>query len=627
MARPAALAAVVSLALVALVVAFAREHGRAGALGDGPEHARARIERCLRCHAGAGDDPGGAHAALAVGCSSCHLGNPAALDKARAHAGLEREPGALQTVALTCGQAGCHPQQAARVQRSPMATAAGIVAVQRAVFGEPAGERPSDMEGVLRLATPTPAEDHTRRLCGGCHLGARKDNRDDAIVGTATGCAACHATPKRQRQDAHPRVDSRVPDSRCQGCHSRSGRISLSWQGLYEVREVDLPACATPARTHDGRAACRLEPDVHQKAALSCIDCHLHTELMGDGQLHARKSGLLEVRCESCHGPAQGLQTTWGALQAPVTRGLLRQRDQSRSPAEAVRTGAHGTPLWNLRPPPVALPSAPPKPSDLPAAATAATAAGPGWTLTLKNTGRPLPVVQTPADPTHTLGGHQRLTCAACHTARTPTCTTCHVRRDPAGQQWDFGRGAPASGAWVETSDGMSWGPPTLAVRAERAIVPATPGMIMTLEPGEGAAVSHHRLFAPLQPHSTGKMARPCLDCHRSPVALGLGSGRLDLAVTPPVFQPGQPVAPGSPLALDGWAPLLPGAVGRSTHADVRSLDHTERLRTLRVALCLPCHREAGDPIYRDFPGALARLAGPRRCPVVLPDWAASPLR
>ena len=131
---------------------------------------------CAGCHAPAEGPPSGVHAAL--GCAACHLGDGAATVAGPAHAGLEREPGALDTVDRTCGATGCHADQAARVRDSLMATGAGIIAVDRWAFNEqalPDGHAglPEDMAALLALTDPSPAQDHLRRLCAGCHLHAR----------------------------------------------------------------------------------------------------------------------------------------------------------------------------------------------------------------------------------------------------------------------------------------------------------------------------------------------------------------------------------------------------------------------------------------------------------------------
>ena len=131
MFRTFSLVAALCAALLGLLTAFSRESRREAALGRGRDRAGGRIERCVTCHTKDSEDPGGAHARLALGCASCHLGNPLAFSKERAHEGLEKEPGALSTVALTCGRSDCHAREAARVVTSPMTRNAGMVAVDR----------------------------------------------------------------------------------------------------------------------------------------------------------------------------------------------------------------------------------------------------------------------------------------------------------------------------------------------------------------------------------------------------------------------------------------------------------------------------------------------------------------
>ncbi len=534
---------------------------------------------CRSCHGTVSEAPPDLHGGIS--CEACHLGEPGAQQAEAAHVGLEREPGALDTLDETCGRAGCHRELAERVLASPMATARGLVAVDRWAFGElavPDGEQA--IGEVLARADPTPAEDHLRRLCGGCHLGTRRDNRDDAVTGTGSGCGACHSA-SRAEGGPHPPVDAAVPDDRCLGCHSRSGRISLSYQGLAEVRP--LSACEVPATLHDGRAGCRVEPDLHHAAGLACTDCHLHTELMGDGRSYAHQEDAVEVRCESCHGPVdETLEGRWGQVDDPVTARILARRGEPPGAEEAVRRGVRGTPLWNLR------------------------SSEAGWVLTGKLDGRSRTVPQTPRGADHRLAGHERLSCEACHAAWAPRCPDCHTAWDPAAEQWDFGTASVRPGRWVETAQRFGWGPPALAVTGEDRIVPAVPGMIATLEL---ETTVRTRLFARAAPHTTSRLGRGCGSCHGAPEALGLGPGSLDLGGWPEVSF--TPAGPG-----DGWVELFPVEPGVGTRVGLRSLDAGEQRRMLGVGRCVGCHGEAEDTVYGDFAGSVGRWTkGEAACP------------
>ena len=557
MFRARALVLGLLLALAGLLVALGRERQRAVAVGRGPDRAGGKVERCVTCHVRPEEDPGGAHARAAVGCSSCHLGNPLAFDKARAHAGMEPEPGALRTVSRTCGRAGCHVREAQRVATSLMARASGIVSVDRFAFGEiPEPRGSATMVETLAKADPSPAERHLRKLCGGCHLHALRGNRDDAIHGNGSGCSACHVARRLPGSvpRPHPPVDARVTDDRCLGCHSRSGRIALTYEGLYEVEPAQAGACGADAATtlHDGRPACRAEADVHRLAGLSCVDCHLHTDLMGDGAEYGHEEEQVEITCEACHGPVRdGGETTWAAVKDPITRDLLRQMGETRPPAERARLGRRGTPVWNLRP-------------------TAA-----GWVTLRKRQGVALETRQTPRDAEHTLRGHERLTCSSCHAAWAPTCDSCHTRYDPEGKQWDFATAAETRGRWLESSDGYAAREPSLAARADGKIAPAVPGMVMELDAtAAGSPKLSPRLWSSYDPHSTGKKARTCASCHDAPRATGPG-----------------------------------------TRVGQRSLDGTELARVAAVGPCLPCHGRASDPVWTDLAASRARLArGGTRC-------------
>ncbi len=574
MFRTYILIAVLLAALLGILVASGREAQRRRTAGRGDARPGGRTERCVSCHVKPEEDPGGAHSREALGCATCHLGNPLAFGKERAHAGLEREPGALATVALTCGREGCHPREAARVVSSPMNRASGIVAVDRWAFGEiPAPDSDETMADVLAVSKPSPAESHLRKLCAGCHLGTRRANRDDAVQGNGSGCAACHVAPRRRGDPPrpHPPVDSRVSDDRCLGCHSRSGRISLSYRGLAEVepdqrRGAGTP-CASPVTLHDGRPGCRVEPDVHAAAGLACVDCHLHTELMGDGVVRRHKEEQVEVTCEACHGPvAAGGEVPWSSIDEEITRGILRMKKSEIPPGAPARLGRRGTPLWNLL-----------RISSSPSFSSSSSLSASGWTLVRKLDGKPLPVKQTPRDANHEMKGHERVVCSACHAAWAPSCTTCHTRSDPGTAQWDFAAGNVTSGAWVERSEGFSWGPPLLGLRADGAIVPAVPGMILDVDAtSTGGTTFSRRLLAPLEPHTTGKKARTCRSCHLLTDALRFEGG---------------------------------------TRTGFRPLGAAEERRIRLVGECLPCHSKASNPVWRDFRISVDRLARGSRCP------------
>jgi hypothetical protein len=499
MFRTFAFVAALCAALLGLLTAFSREARRERTIGRGGDRAGRRVERCVSCHTKESEDPGGAHARAALGCASCHLGNALAFSKERAHEGIEREPGALSTVALTCGRADCHAREAARVATSPMTRNAGMVAVDRFAFGEiaePDGTR--TIAEVLEATRPTPAESHLRKLCAGCHLGTRRANRDDLIHGNGSGCSACHAARKLdEKPRRHPPVDSKVTDDRCFGCHSGSERIALSYQGLVEVEK--------------GKPYGHAAPDVHQAAGMACIDCHLHTDLMGDGTARTHKEDQVEITCEACHGPVRaGGEVPWREVGDQISIEIRRREDllrkvkrgDGRAPDAPTRLGSRGAPVVNLL---------------RKSSSSSSSSLSSSWVLIRKLDGVELPVKQTPRDRNHTLRGHERLTCSACHAAWVPTCDSCHTSFDPSRRQWDFAAGKETSGAWIETSEGFSWAPPLLCVRADGRIVPAAPGMILDVDASAaGGRKSSRRLLAPAEPHTTGKKARTCESCHRA---------------------------------------------------------------------------------------------------------------
>jgi Doubled CXXCH motif (Paired_CXXCH_1) len=604
-----------------LVIAYGLERQRrAGVIAKGVAfRMRGQPERCLACHQREARALPSYHSHDALGCSSCHLGNPASLDKDRAHAGLERLPGDLSTVWRTCGRVGCHPAAVARLKTSLMASARGILAVNRQAFGEvdePRVARHSWNRAVAPSAVlpPSgPAEAHARKLCATCHLSTR--HRSARVRSRGGGCSACHLKPG-STNDAHPQLRLGVTPEVCTGCHSRSGRVALSYYGWHEgVAEAGhTPVVPGPGvrRLVDGRWVRRARADVHARAGMTCLDCHTSTGLMGDGERYAHKEQQVDIACTDCHGRAGPARLSAISPNDEVTLRIARyfagRKIIPPTPAfTPVARTVRGTALVALRLQPQR---------------------GGTWGLHRRVDGRVRTVRPTPPDAAHTLPGHERLTCQACHTDWSHQCYGCHTRRDGAGRQWDSVTGAFTAGRWVETPGPMIIDAPTLGVLPDDRIGPFLPGMPLCVESGAegvGSKTVCSRLYAPADPHTTQRRSRSCASCHRNTRTLGLGRGRAVVRETgrrqerwrfiadprpPPTATHAMPI-PAWPdgVPWDGWTTLAGTRLARATRPGARPLSPAELRRILDVGRCIGCHKRYDDPIYRAFAASLSRLA------------------
>ena len=579
-----------------------------------------RPEGCLVCHkdvTGLGD----AHRPEALGCASCHGGNPLTLQPDRAHAGLRRVPGNLADAPRSCGLAGCHGDAVSRVQRSVMTTMSGVVAVDREVLGEgPAGQG----EAFAHVAelTRTPADTHLRQLCASCHLGQKKtEPGPDGGDTPGGGCIACHLaySPAAARALAdyqhggpgtapprlHPAVSVDVDGAKCFLCHSRSGRISTNYEGWMELHDpperfrgtTAHPADPQHRTLADDRVFERAVPDIHHDKGLDCVDCHSAKEVMGDGEAHARKRGQQRLVCEDCHArPGGTLPDLPAAALDPESRRILALRKWP-VPARFIRTDK-GDALVN---------------------GTFDAAGRP--VLLRKRTGEPLPLKSQTA--ACTAQGHRRLACGTCHTSWAPSCASCHTGYEPGGEAHDWLADANVRGAWRESSGPYEARPPTLGLQGEARVQTFVPGMILTVD-GPGGTSRFRRLYARTEPHTTRRESRSCQSCHADPEALGYGKGRLAFERTPRggrwTFTPALPPGPDG-LPQDAWIPFLgtrPGPV--STRGDVRPFTVAEQRRILDVGACLTCHEGSSAVMtraLRDYPGTLAR----RRSQCLVPLW------
>ena len=596
-----------------------------------------RPDGCLVCHRGV-TGLGNSHSPEAVGCASCHGGDVLTLDKQRAHAGMAVIPGNLADAAKSCGRSSCHQSIIPRVERSVMTTMAGVVAVDRMIFGEPAAPAGGAVPDVRALGH-SPADTHLRQLCAGCHLGAKKTelgpNTENARGG---GCVACHlsydraglaalesyqsrkATGAADPPARHPSISLDIGNGQCFGCHSRSGRISTSYEGWHEMH--DPPAAASdpgrpmPSRyrvLEDDRVFERIVPDIHHERGLDCIDCHTANEVMGDGKAHASKHGQLRIGCEDCHArPGATLASVPTAQLDPESRRIIALRGWIDTGREPRAVGRSGEPLLNV----VVEPSGRSR-------------------MIRKRTGERLPLKPMAAVCAEG-GGHRRLSCGSCHSAWAPRCVTCHTSFDPQGEGYDALAEADVTGAWTERAGPFVANAPTLGVRTaataggRESIDTFVPGMIMTLDramqAGAPPDVVAWRLYARAEPHTTRREARSCESCHNDPEALGYGRGSLRFERLGPgsgqwTFTPATAAQPADGLPADAWIPFLGTRSGTvSTRDDVRPFSVQEQRRILTVGACLTCHA-ANSIVMRRSVRDFDALVAARKPACLLPSW------
>lgn len=265
------------------------------------EHgAPAEANTCIACHAAKRSGFGEYHAFGADNCVICHAGDDRAMAKDTAHAGMTGFPGNLDNAETSCGT--CHADKVAGVTNNLMHTARGMVAVTRKlVDGDDGAARVASLQSLGH----GPADSMLRKLCAACHLGqAKTAHALDAMHDRGGGCLACHINA--YAGDAHPALSKQVSDARCFGCHSRSGRISLSYTGLAEADPASEPAKSPGLRLPDGRHIERRPADVHYLAGMSCIDCHTSEDVMGDAGDALHQRDAVQARCVNCHAVDSG---------------------------------------------------------------------------------------------------------------------------------------------------------------------------------------------------------------------------------------------------------------------------------------------------------------------------------
>jgi hypothetical protein len=557
-----------------------------------------KTESCLLCHAGmTGFSP--SHDPSAIGCIACHGGNPSLKGKKQAHRGMILVPGNLSDARQSCGANGCHPGIPERVMNSLMSTMSGVVSVDRFVFHE----QPSpSLLSHIRDIGHSPADQHLRNLCANCHLGNEKTLPSPANqISRGGGCTACHIHYDKKawgefcnyRKDKssfpegpqyHPSLSISITDDHCFGCHSRSGRIALSYTGMLEtlLEAGEMPDTTNYHLLADERVVQQLQPDVHHQLGLECIDCHTSVELMGDGNSYLHKEDQTRIRCGDCHFRNRPTGITTRELD-PEQQKIYFLRYPHRNDTTVLRGAVSGEPMIHMK-------------NDRD-----------GRVLFMgKNSCQPY-FVKPPAVICSNGSSHRRLDCITCHAGWAPRCIGCHNTYDRNAQGFDMLTNREMQGSWVEHVGKFMSLPPTLGVLlpgqdTAGVIRPAVPGMILSIDPsgfipGQGKIPLFARLYAPIEPHTTMARGRSCRSCHLDPVSLGYGEGKLEYIISGNsghwAFTPRYRSRDEDHLPEDAWIGFLqPASNQASTRLNFRPFTPEEQKRILLVGSCLQCHAE-----------------------------------
>lgn len=568
---------------------------------------------CLRCHEGIERISDMADMAD-LSCEDCHRGDPKGRTEEAAHKGMYANPSDLRVADRTCGQ--CHEEDVENVKRSLHATMAGMISGTRydwaaqetrnAVYAtyDVEARTPDIPKGTFRSLqrlpsydpskpegpTNSPADDYLRDQCLRSHLWSQGARQDGDY--RASGCAACHVVysdagtyeggdkaidRKRKGRPKLHRLTVKIPVNQCLHCHNRGGRTGVSYVGMMESDGYGSPwgtEAGTPGgKKLHGKFYNYLNPDVHYRKGMACIDCHTKRDLHGDGNLYGKKEQAVEIRCESCHGTAD---------------------------AESAMKTSRGSVLDNLK------------------------KTGADIVLVSRMDGgeRIVPqgkdVAAKGSDSAKTAMGipahMEKMECYACHARWAPQCYGCHAQQDLATRSGDWintqAGDDPSKGGtteakqqttfkWRETRSYLRWESPVLGINAKGKVSPFIPGcqVIFTQIGPDGSATVHNKVYTtsdgtsgiatnPIQPHTVTKEARTCEDCHANRKAVGLGGGTYDSRAN------GVDV----PFELERIVDEEGKQIQATNHDGARPFNKEEQARILRVGVCVSCHKKQTDP-------------------------------
>jgi hypothetical protein len=329
-------------------------------------------EYCLTCHTDL-DEISSSHPVETFGCVLCHGGERLALNADLAHSSMRggANPSDLSVVESSCGGENCHGGKAdderdhiQRVMTSIQVNYTGAITSLRYTFGAQSDQTPifgalavSDTSlpsqtGILHLDLFDPASETNPSVqafgekCLTCHINAAP--ADGEQYHRYTGCAACH-TPAlsplllgegQGEGEAVHTLTTAISYTQCNTCHNR---------GNYDLRTMTFVERSDEPVTRSEDYYQPIAQFTQCEYTLDCVDCHTHTEAMGDGDIHATKADIQYIQCKTCHGTLTELPQT-ETLTDPediAFRLAFLNPVVDLQPGDTILVTEQGEPLWN----------------------------------------------------------------------------------------------------------------------------------------------------------------------------------------------------------------------------------------------------------------------------------------
>ena len=551
-----------------------------------------------------------------IACVECHGGNEFTDNKDLAHKDMygESNPSSPKVWDKTCGK--CHEYEVKRVSSTIMLTNTGIIKNTLAAWGESDNKSLfsqnhiqkayGDNGSVINISSIADNDnisaDMYRKFCSGCHVGQAADM---GYLGVhSSGCAACHfpygeygeyagADKNMQGKYMHSvthKMQSLPNDDVCLACHNRSGRIALSYKGLYDGNNALVPTkdgFAGPLLTSGLRNVRHFQADIHHAAGMECIDCHTSNEIMGDGYYYENMYDQIEISCESCHG---------SYTEKPKTKKETKENTGSQNIKSAY---AKNIPFGSS----VVL-------TDKERPFSNVYKKNGEFILISKRSGIERNIKIITGTKEHNIKGHNNMECYSCHSANVVQCYGCHVEYDERQTMYDYVKDKETKGAFKETEDIRIFFPFPLAYNQKGKISPVTPGCqtFLTHIDENGNVISEDKMvefrgrpqmkYAPFFGHNIGKKAVDCEVCHSNTAFLGFGDSLFSYqnkTLTSSIKCDNCPVSLNAVYSIENGKFLSKSDIVRDGS---KVLEKEIMLKSIDAMKCLICHNNADEKYY-----------------------------